>query len=654
NYGDDSFPEVGVTFFAGTFVRHPLALAAAWRVVEHLMGEGPRLQIDMEERVARLCRTLNDHFADIGVPVRIPHFSAYAVIEHAADLKYASLLWYFLREKGVHIWEGRPLYFTTAHTDEDFDKVIKGFVEAVADMQAAGFLPASTDGADEAPAGFPRSDSAPTTEAQREIFHAVQMGDEANCSFNESNIIRLDGELDANALKAALNDLVVRHAALRSTFSEDGATQYFHPSAKSVELMEHDFSSIGSNSPSALLPLTLIKNAESSIPFDLTNGPLFRLHLVKLSPVKHEIVFTAHHIICDGWSFGMILAELASAYNARKAGKLPRLAPAMSFAEYARLEVANRDSEETTGAENFWVAKFADGAPVLELPTDRPRPRMKTYAGAMESISVDPERYTRLKKASPKLGGTLFATLLSTFATLLHRITGQEDVVIGVPAAGQTRIGRDELIGHCLNFLPLRLSPGADRSFNAFASEVKDQVLEAYDYQNYTFGSLLRKIKIERDTSRVPLVSVIFNIDKSGIDQIHLDGLKMDFETNPKQFVNFDLFFNLVQTDERLIVECEYNTDLHDKTTILRWLGAFEQLIESIIANGEETLQNLDIVTPDDRRTLDTWNATEAPIPSQLSIHRFFEEQADKNPHAIALRAGERSFTYQELDRHAN
>ncbi|RYD60744.1 MAG: amino acid adenylation domain-containing protein, partial [Verrucomicrobiaceae bacterium] len=244
--------------------------------------------------------------------------------------------------------------------------------------------------------------------------------------------------------------------------------------------------------------------------------------------------------------------------------------------------------------------------------------------------------------------------LLSTFATLLHRITGQEDVVIGVPAAGQTRIGRDELIGHCLNFLPLRLSPGADRGFSAFASEVKEQVLEAYDYQNYTFGSLLRKIKIERDTSRVPLVSVIFNIDKSGIDQIHLDGLKMDFETNPKQFVNFDLFFNLVQTDERLIVECEYNTDLHDKTTILRWLGAFEQLIESIIANGEETLQNLDIVTPKNRRTLDAWNATDAPIPSQLSIHRFFEERADKNPHAIALRAGERSFTYQELDRHAN
>ncbi|MEO7101054.1 MAG: amino acid adenylation domain-containing protein [Luteolibacter sp.] len=654
SYGDDSFPEVGVTFFAGTFVRHPLALAAAWRVVEHLMSEGPRMQIDMEERVARLCRTLNEYFEAIGVPIRLPHFSAYAVIEHAPDLKYASLLWYFLREKGIHVWEGRPLYFTTAHTDEDLDRVVKGFTESVTEMQAAGFLPASSDTKVIAPTAFPRFDSAPTTEAQREIFHGMQMGDDANCSFNESNIISFEGELDTQALRTALNDVVVRHPSLRSTFSEDGNTQYFHPSERFVDLMEHDFSAITSSSPSAILPLSLIKNAESSIPFDITHGPVIRLHLVHLSENRHELLFTAHHIICDGWSFGMILGELATAYNARKAGKLPRLAPAMSFADYARLEAANKDSAETIAAENFWVAKFATGAPVLELPTDRPRPEMKTYKGAMEKITIDADRYSRLKKASPKLGGTLFATLLSSFAVLLHRITGQEDVVIGVPAAGQTRIGRDELIGHCLNFLPLRLSPTADRPFRAFASEVKEQVLEAYDYQNYTFGSLLRKIDIPRDTSRVPLVSVIFNIDKNGTDQIHFDRMKFGVETNPKQFVNFELFFNLIQTDDRLVVECEYNTDLHDKTTILGWLDTFEQLIETVISNGDVVLGDFDTLTAENHNILNTWNATEAPLPAERSIQRFFEDQADRNSHAVALLAGDRSFSYRELDRHAN
>ncbi len=654
NYGDDSFPEVGVTFFAGTFVRHPLALAAAWRVVEHLMGEGPRMQIDMEERVGRLCRTLNGYFETIGVPIRLPHFSAYAVIEHAPDLKYASLLWYFLREKGVHVWEGRPLYFTTAHTDEDLDGVVTAFVGSVGEMQAAGFFPASSSEGAVAPTGFPRFDSAPTTEAQREIFHGVQMGEEANCSFNESNNIRFEGELNAQALRDALNDIVVRHPSLRSTFSEDGGSQYFHPSARAIELMEHNFSSITSTSPSALLPLSLIHSAESSIPFDLTNGPLIRLHLVHLSGNHHELLFTAHHIICDGWSFGMILAELATAYNARRAGKLPRLAPAMPFAEYARIEETNKQSDDTLAAENFWVSKFSNGAPVLNLPVDRPRPAVKTYKGAMEKITINSGCFERLKKASPKLGGTIFATLLSSFAALLHRLTGQEDVVIGVPAAGQTRIGRDELIGHCLNFLPLRLTPSADRPFREFAAEVKEKVLEAYDYQNYTFGSLIRKINLPRDTSRVPLISVIFNIDKNGTDQIHFDGMKFVVETNPKQFVNFELFFNLVQTDERLVVECEYNTDLHDKSTILGWLDAFEQLIETVISDGDVALKDLETLTAEERKTLDAWNTTDAPLPDQPSIHTFFEAQADTNPQSLALLDGNRRLTYQELDRHAN
>lgn len=656
NYGDDSFPEVGMTFFAGTFVRHPLALAAAWRVVEYLKAEGPRLQIDVEERVGRLCRTLNSHFENSGVPIRIPHFSAHAYIDHAPDLKYASLLWYFLREKGIHVWEGRPLYFTDAHTDEDFDRIIRAFVDAIAEMQSAGFFPAARMSGLPAPSAFPRHDTAPTTEAQREIFHAIPMGDEANCTFNESNVIRIDGSLDVSSLKAALADLVVRHPALRSTFSEDGALQFFHPSEKSVAVMEHDFSSpSGPDSPASALPLALLKEAESSTPFDLTDGPLIRLHLVRLSAERHELIFTAHHIICDGWSFGMIIAELGACYNARKAGRIPLLPPAMSFADYARHEEAEVDSEDRRTAENYWVAKFQEAAPVLELPTDRPRPQMKSYNGAMEHITVDTDRFARLKKASPQLGGTMFATLLSTFATLLHRLTGQDDVVIGVPAAGQTRIGRDELIGHCLNFLPLRLKPDGSQAFDTFSKGVRDEVLEAYDHQNHTFGSLLRKIQVVRDASRVPLVSVIFNIDKTGIDHVKFDGIGIDVSTNPKRFVNFDLFFNLVQTDDKLVVECEYNTDLHDRSTILSWLAAYEQLIESVIASPSAPIGSLEMVSENDRRKLlHDWNATDAPASGIASIHQAFEQQADRTPDAIALKAYGKTFTYAALDRHAN
>jgi amino acid adenylation domain-containing protein len=652
NYGDDSFPEVGVTFFAGTFVRHPLALAAAWRVIEHLKGEGPRLQIEVTERVERLCRTLNDHFAAIGVPIRLPHFSAYAVIEHAPDLKYASLLWYFLRERGVHVWEGRPLYFTTAHTDEDLDRVVRGFTEAVADMQAAGFLPAATTVSD-APSVFPRRDVSPTTEAQREIFHSLMMGDEANCSYNESNVIRFEGRLDTAALRAALLDLVIRHPALRSTFSADGRQQIFHSAPRELEIAEHDFSALTPDVRG--MHWSQAREDEARTPFNLTDGPLLRLQLARLSTDTHELLFTAHHLVCDGWSFGMILMELAQAYNARKADRLPMLPPAMSFADYARLEVTSKDSAERVAAESFWVSKFASGAPVLELPTDRPRPQLKTYAGAMEAITLDADRYARLRKASPKLGGTLFATLLGTFATLLHRLTGQEDLVIGVPAAGQTRVGRDELVGHCLNFLPLRLNAAAERPFRAFASDVKEQVLEAYDHQDYTFGSLLKKLTLPRDTSRLPLVTVMFNIDKSGSDRIAFDGLAFDVETNPKRHVNFDLFFNLVQTDERMIVECEYNTDLHDAATIRRWLGCFEQLIESAIADGDAALQSLPILPPDESACiLGEWNATERDYPRTATLSCLVSSIASRVPDKVAVRCGDHALTYLQLELRSN
>lgn len=651
NYGDDSFPEVGVTFFAGTFVRHPLALAAAWRVVEYLKGEGPRLQIDMEERVARLCRTLNHYFTNMGIPIRIPHFSAYAVIEHAQDLKYASLLWYILREKGIHVWEGRPLYFTTAHTDEDFDKIVKAFIDSVSEMQAYGFFPASKINTIEKPSHFPRFDSAATTEAQKEIFHALQMGDDANCSFNESNVINFNGNLDFVALRQALADIITRHPALRSNFSSDGNFQYFHPSTKTIEIMEHDFTSISRNSPSALMPILLIKSAETSVPFDLTEGPLIRLHLISFSPEKHQLLFTAHHMICDGWSFGMILSELAIAYNARKSGQLPRLKPAMSYADYARSEELNQGSTEALDSEIYWVNKFSKGSPTLDLPTDRSRPPLKTYSGAMESISLDTDRYARLKSTSSTLGGTLFVTLLSSFATLLHRLTGQDDLVIGIPAAGQTRVGCNELVGHCLNFLPLRLEPNGNRNFREFATDVKELVLEAYDHQDYTFGSLLKKLTLPRDPSRLPLVSVMFNIDKSGIDQVYFDGLNIHVETNPKQFVNFDIFFNLVQTDANIIVECEYNTDLFDQNTIRRWLRVYEQLIESIITDGNVALDSLPILDSGEKELcLNTWNATKYEYPKEATLHSLFSETAKYMAHSNAITCGNERMTYRDLD----
>jgi amino acid adenylation domain-containing protein len=658
-YGDDSSPPTGVTFFAGTFVRHPLAMAAASAVLKHLKSAGPSLQEQANKVTARFVDKANEFFKGLQLPMQLQKFSAMFYYDFHSDLKFASLLFYYLRDRGIHIWEGRVGHLSIAHTEQDMDRVLLALQESVEEMQAGGFLPESPLGT--ASLGIPavnppessRPDTSPMTEAQREIFFSVQMGDDANCSYNESTTIHFNGELDTPVLERAFLHVLERHPALRSTFTADGEQQVFHPTPATMSLPLIDLASLPVESERDL-GFRELCSLEMRTPFDLVQGPLLRLQLVRLSSKKHKLVFTAHHMVCDGWSFAVIFSELSAIYNAFRSGQTPVLAPPMSFADYARQMAQEQASEKVRLAEEYWVGQFSAGAPALELPIDHARPAVKSFAGAMETRIIDKNRFARFKKAAPKLGGTLFATLLSVFATLLNRLTDQEDLVVGVPAAGQAIIGCDELVGHCLNFLPMRLRVSNDQSFVNFAKSVKTGVLDAYEHQDFTYGTLVKKLKLPRDTSRLPLVSVMFNIDKKGFDLLRFDGLEFDVTTNAKQFVNFEIFFNLIQTENSLEVECEYNTDLFDRNTIKDWLESFEALIEGVIAQSQSKIGELPILGDTQReRLLSEWKQTLRDYPKAASIHSLFEEQVKKHPKKIAARCGDTSISYADLNRAA-
>lgn len=656
-YGDDSFPSRGVTFFAGTFVRHPLAIAAVHAMLTFLRSQGPGFWETVNRRAARLAETIDRFCVERRAPIRMPHFCSLMFVRVQDDQKYGNLLFYRLREKGVFLLEHFPSYLTAAHTEEDVDRVIAAFQESVIELQDAGLLatlPAEPASGRELAAMDPdRPDSAPLTDAQREIFLSVQMGPEANCAYNEATIIRFEGDLDRGMMKRALQEIIRRHPALRSTFKADGDLQIFHPVPPDINLAEEDISTLSPEEQEARM--TDWRRSETATPFQLETGPLVRFRLVRRSGAVHELFFTAHHLVCDGWSFGMVVAELSAAYNAFRAGRPVNLLPAMSFADYARTLASEKQGEDFRRAEAFWLAQFPDGAPVLELPTDRPRPPVKTFSAAMEARRFADERFARLKKATGKLGGTVFTTLLGSFATLLHRLTGQEDLVVGIPAAGQTMVGCSELVGHCLNFLPLRLKPAGGTPFARFAHDVQKLVLDAYDHQQITYGAMVQKLKLPRDTSRLPLVSVMFNIDKSGLDLLTFDGVDFQVSTNPKQFTNFELFFNLVQEEHSLEVECEYNTDLFDRDTVRAWLESFEMLVESVLNAGEATLERLPILGESAVRTLlGEWQGRRHSYPWDKSIHALFEEQAVRCATKVAVRCGSRELTYQELDQAAN
>ena len=658
NYGDDSVPEVGMTFFAGTFVRHPLAMAAAWSVLNRLKDEGPRLQLMMTERVGRVCRVLNEHFERIQVPLRLPHFGPGVMIEHPRELRFASLLWYHLRDRGIHAWENRGCFFTLAHTDADFDHFITAFKESVTEMQEGGFLPESPAGTRESggiPGGseeFPRCDTAPLTEAQREILFATQMGDSANCAFNESCTLHFRGPLDVPALERGVRHLFDRHPALRSTFNRDAGVQIFHPEASSTPVTVDRSGAPRSAAENEFASLVL---HEMSTPFNLEHGPVIRWTLFKFSADEHRLILTAHHLVCDGFSIGMLVQDLSQIYNALAAGRVPMLPPPVSFADYARHEERTRSGPEYAAAENYWLAQYADGAPTVDLPADAPRPAVRTYAGDMVSREMDPALFGNLKKAAPRLGGTLFSTLFAAFAAFLHRLGGQQDMVIGISAAGQPRFSCNDLVGHCLNFLPVRVKLSAETPFDAFAREVKRTVLDAYDHQDYTYGTLVQKLKLPRDMGRPPLISAMFNIDKSGFDLLKFDGLTFTAENNPKRHVNFDIFFNLVQSESSLVVECEFNTDIHRRETILRRLAEFETLVAGAVAAMETRVDSLPLLDGETRRHILTgWNDTAVPYPTDKTLTSLLAEQASRTPAAVAVEFAGSRLTYRELDQRAN
>jgi len=652
-YGDDSFPEVGVTFFAGTFVRHPLALAAARAVLRRLKEAGPELQLALGERVGTFARRVNAVFEEYGVPARAEHFSSWFYFSFTSDHPYASLLFYHLREKGIFILEGFPCFFTTAHTDADLETVLRAFRDSAAELRAGGFLfelavPAESP-TTAPPTGLPTE--VPLTEPQFEILLAARLGDDVSCAFNEAVALHLRGPLDPQALRDSLTQLVARHDALRARF-EPGRDSFRVCDPFPLDVPVADLSDRSEVDQAAELR-TLVRE-DASRTFDLATGPLVRARLVKRTSTDHTLLFTSHHIVFDGWSSTVLLGELAALYAARLAGTEPTLPPAPSFRQYALDQQQWKRSAERAAVEAWWVARFADPVTPLELPTDRPRGAVKSSSGDTVRRLVGAAGYQRIKKFGAQQGCTLFVTLLAGFKTLIHRLSGQADIVVGIPAAGQSLLANSALVGQGVNFLPLRTSFEGAPAVNALLKAVRGTTLDAYDHQSYTFGSLVQKLGLRRDPSRLPLVEVQFNLEKDGAG-LAFPGLTAEVDPCPKSFVNFDLFLNVIESDDGLTLDCDYNTDLFDRATVERWLGHFESLMEAMAADPPRPVSAVPLLNDAERHRLTTeWNDTRADYPRTACVHQLVEAQAGRTPSAVAVVCADRQLTYTELERGAN
>lgn len=482
----------------------------------------------------------------------------------------------------------------------------------------------------------------PTNESQKEIWLACMFGgEEGNLAYNESISLELQGALHVNEFKQAVNDVVLRHEALRSTFSANGEYIFTYRNL-SLPFELEDLSGMGNTNRQLLNDF--IKQ-ELAIPLNLQDGPLFKVYLHKLTDNSHIFTIIKHHAICDGWSSGIMLEDLSALYNAYVKRLPADLSKAWQMSDYLKNERAFKASTEFQQTENYWLDLYKGKVPVVDLPTDFPRVSPRSYRGMRLDFELCHGLLEQLKTTAGKSGASLVTTLLAAFELFLYSKTNQKELVVGLPASGQAASGLNDVVGHCVNLLPIKTIIDPDLSFKQYLKIRKSAILDAYDHQRLTFGALIKKLYIPRDGARITLVPVIFNIDM-GMDQaVSFDGLKHNLISNPRSYETFDIFLNATGSKNKLILEWSFNTGLFSPETIQGYHQDFSALLEDIVQQPDSTISML---IQNDEAMLQKKAITNQPHFS--SINELLKNTCSSFPAKIAVTFKDISLNYAELN----
>ena len=499
--------------------------------------------------------------------------------------------------------------------------------------------------------------SLPLTEAQKEMWLAARMSEAASRAHNNTFVIHLRGDLRLHALLECLQELVDRHDALRTSFDLSEPKQYVAASSR-IRTPIVDLTQKAQAEKE--VELTAAIQSESDQAFDVTMSPLLRARLVKLSASDHVLLLTSNHLVADNWSVDVLLDELKALYAGRVQGMSARLAPAMQFREYVRLLNEPAQRESMSVGEAYWLQQFTEPPAPTDLPSDFRRPVMRTYEAGEESRWLGPDLSQMMRRASAKQECSAETFLLAVFKVLVNRLTGQEDLVVAIPAAGQTAAwlkqesGSGALVGHCVNFLPVRSYCRTHLTFTDYLKTLETVVLNACKHQSFTYGSLLAKMPLPRDPGRTPLVSLVFHLDRAATG-FNLQGLDTEVQEAPRRTALFDLELKVAEFDQDLKIACTFNSDLFAAQTIQRWLNHYRTLLADVLENPDKRLSELALLTTEEQRQiLVEWNDTAAAYPREGCVHELFEEQVLRTPDSVAVVCEDRQLTYHELNQQAN
>ncbi|WP_392535131.1 amino acid adenylation domain-containing protein [Nostoc sp. C117] len=494
----------------------------------------------------------------------------------------------------------------------------------------------------------------PLSYAQQRLWFLDQL--EPNSAiYNIPLALRLVGNLNRAALEQSFQEIIDRHEALRTNFiTIDGKpSQIIQTQINwTVTVVECE------HLPPSQQEIATQQLAQQQAiqPFDLAEGALIRATLIVLSKTEHILLLCMHHIVSDAWSLGVFIQELAALYNAYSQGEPSPLTPLpIQYADFGIWQREWLQGEVLQNQISYWQQQLKDAPVLLSLPTDRPRPAVQTFAGAIQEFALSVELSNQLTQLSQKQGCTLFMTLLAAFDTLLYRYTGQLDILVGSPIANREHSEIEGLIGFFVNTLVLRTDLSGNPSFNELLSRVRQIALGAYSHQDLPFEMLVEALQPERDLSHPPLFQVMFVLQNTPMSGVELAGLTISSLPPQSTIAKFDLTLSMHNSAAGLVGIWEYNTDLFDASTIERMSGHFVTLLSGIVANPEERISQLPLLSQtEQQQLLVEWNNTQADYPVDKCIHQLFEEQCLSTPDAIAVVFEDQQLTYQQLNCRAN
>lgn len=498
-----------------------------------------------------------------------------------------------------------------------------------------------------------RTADLPLSFAQQRLWFLAQLEPDSPF-YNIIDTVHLQGQLNLAALEQSFNEILRRHEALRTNFKTvEGQPVAFISSVTSQLLTVIDLAELpAAQRETKVKELAL---AEAQQPFNLETDTLLRVKLLSLSEQEYVILLTMHHIVSDGWSTSVLVHELATLYEAFCHGQpspLPELP--IQYIDFAAWQKQWLTGEVLESQLAYWRQQLHGAPAVLELPTDHPRPAVQSFRGATHSFRLSPEQTVALKTLSQQAGSTLFMTLLAAFKTLLYRYTGNNDIVIGSPIANRNHREIEGLIGFFVNTLVLRTDLSGNPSFRELLRRVREVALGAYAHQDVPFEKLVEKLQPQRNLSYTPLFQVMFVLQNAHSLEIELPSLTLSTLESDSGTAKFDLTLYMAETASGMIGSVEYNTDLFEPQTIQRLAEHFQRLLSGIVANPEQRLEELPLLSEaEQQQLLVEWNDTETEYPNQC-IHQLFAAQVERTPDAVAVVFQDEQLTYTQLNQRAN